>query len=96
MRNTELYGDLPRLSDKIRQRRMELAGHCWRHRELAASELILWEPKHGSRNRGLQRTTLIDTLKRDTGLSSVDEIRTLIEEREEWRGAICDSRVGVG
>ena len=31
MRNTELYGYLPRLSDTIRQRHMILAGHCVRH-----------------------------------------------------------------
>ena len=34
--NVNLYGKLPRLSDKIRQRRMRLAGHCVRHPELSA------------------------------------------------------------
>ena len=37
---TDLYGDLPRLSDKIRQRRMRLAWHYLRHPELSASELF--------------------------------------------------------
>ena len=96
IRNTELYGDLPRLSDKIRQRRMRLAGHCVRHPELAASDLVLWEPSHGTRNPGRGRTTYIDTLKRDTGLSDATEIRTLMEDRVEWRAAILNSRVGVG
>ena len=50
--NTELYGDLPRVADKIAARRMPLAGHCYRHPELAASGLILWEPTHGHRSRG--------------------------------------------
>ena len=96
MRNIDLYGKLPRLTDKIRMRRMRLAGHSVRHPELAASELVLWEPTHGRRNRGKSRTTYIDTLKRDTGLSDAAEIRTLMEDRKEWRSAIHKSRVGVG
>ena len=67
-----------------------------RHPELASSDLILWEPTHGGRNRGRGRTTLIATLKRDTGLNSVAEVRTLIEDPDEWRAAIRASPVGVG
>ncbi|XP_066285750.1 uncharacterized protein [Branchiostoma lanceolatum] len=52
MTNSVLYGDLPRLSQKIRHRRMALAGHCVRHTELTASQLILWEPTEGRRKRG--------------------------------------------
>lgn len=97
MRNSELYGNLPRLTNKIRQRRMGLAGHCVKHPELAASDLMLCrEPTHGRRNRGRGRTTLIDTLKRDTGLNRVAEVRTLMEDPDEWRAAIRASRVGVG
>ena len=29
--NKDLYGNLPKLSTKIRERRMKLAGHCSRH-----------------------------------------------------------------
>ena len=96
IRNIDLYGNLPRLSDKLRQRRMRLAGHCVRHPELAACELILWEPTHGRRARGRPPITFIETLKRDTGLSSSSEIQTLMEDRELWRNAITNSRVGVG
>ena len=45
--NEDLYGQLPRLSKKVAARRMRLAGHCHRHRELPASRLVLWEPTHG-------------------------------------------------
>ena len=95
IRNIDLYGHLPRLSDTIRQRRMRLAGHCVRHPELTASELILWEPTHGKKSRGRPHATFIDTLKRDTGLSSANEIRTLMEDRGQWRAAVRNSRVGV-
>ena len=53
---------------------MRLAGHCVRHPELAASELILWEPSHGKKSRGRPHATFIDTLKRDIGLDGVAEI----------------------
>jgi len=94
MRNAELYDNLPRLTDTIRQRRMRLAGHCVRHLELTASELILWEPTHGKKSRGRPHATFIDTLKRDTGLNSTTEIKTLMMDRDEWRAAIRSSRVG--
>ena len=94
--NVNLYGKLPRLSDKIRQRRMRLVGHCVRHLELSACELILWEPTYGQLSRGRPQTTYVDTLKRDTGLSSVSELQTLMKDREQWRAAIKCSLVGVG
>ncbi|XP_066275434.1 transmembrane protein 53-like [Branchiostoma lanceolatum] len=42
---------------------MALAGHCVRHTELTASQLILWEPTEGRRKRDRRRTTLIGNLK---------------------------------
>ena len=96
IKNVDLYDTLPRVTDTIRARRMRLAGHCVRHPELAASSLILWEPKHGSRNQGRPAATYVDTLKRDTGLSSTSEIQTLMSNRDLWKTAIRTSRVGVG
>ena len=95
VRNVDLYGNLPRLSDKIRERRMKLAGHSVRHPELVASGLVLWEPAHGSRSAGGRCATYIDALKRDTGLTVTAEVRTLMVDRQRWRAAIHDSRVGV-
>ena len=73
---------------------MRLAGHCVRHPELTASEMILWEPIHGKKSRGRPHTTYIDTLKRDTGLNSTMEIKTLMLDRDQWKEAIRNSRVG--
>ena len=39
----ELYGELPFVSSKIKARRMKLAGHCLRHPEEKASNLVLWQ-----------------------------------------------------
>ena len=44
-KNIDLYGALPRVTDKIRARRMGLAGHCVRHPGLVASN-----PSSGNRN----------------------------------------------
>ena len=52
MPNEELYGELPKVSNKVAAKRMGLAGHCYRHPELAASRLVLWEPTHGRTQRG--------------------------------------------
>ena len=96
MRKVDTYGSLPRLSDKIRKRRMTMAGHNVRHPELVASGLVLWEPGHVSCSVGGRRTTLFDVLKWNTGLEVTTEVRTLMEDRLRWRAAIHIYRVGVG
>ena len=97
VRNTDLYANLPKLSTKLRARRLRLAGHCVRHPELPASSFILWEPPHGGRGRrGRKQTNYISMLKRDTGLDSIEELRTAMLDRITWRGYIRDARVGVG
>ena len=86
--NRTLYGKLPAVSDKIASRRLQLAGHCQRHPELAAHNLILWEPTHGHRGRGRPAATFIDALKRDTGTSETSELATLMADRTVWRNHV--------
>ena len=86
--NHELYGELPLVSDKIASRRLQLAGHCFRHPELSAQRLVLWEPTHGHRGRGGQKTTFLDTLKRDTGAENPQELAMLMADRAAWRGRV--------
>ena len=92
----DLYGDLPRVTDKIRERRMRQAGHCVRHLELEASKLALWEPTHGKARRGKKCTTYIDVLRRDCSADNTAELKSLMMDRTVWRTAIRESRVGVG
>ena len=54
--NKEVYGNLPRATMKVQERRMRFAGHLHRHPELTANRLLLWEPKHGVRDRGRPAT----------------------------------------
>ena len=39
--NEKLYGDLPKVTTKIAIHRLQLAGHCVRHSEEIASQLVL-------------------------------------------------------
>ncbi len=68
VRYEALYGNLPRVTDTIRERRLRLAGHCVRHSELEVSDLVLWEPTQGKSSRGSQRLTYIDMLTPDSNL----------------------------
>ena len=88
MPNNILYGKLPKVSDRIRNRRMRLAGHIQRHDDLSAHNLLLWEPLHGHRRQGAPRITYVDTLRKDTELNDVGDIRKLMSDRKLWRDNI--------
>ena len=90
--NAELYGDLPRVSFKVRQKRLRLAGHAIRHPELPLSKVILWKPVHGHRGRGRPRATFVDNLLIDTGVETTGELETLMLDRMVWRRVIQDPR----
>ena len=83
--NKILYEGIPRVSEKIAVRRMRLAGHCQRHGELSASELVLWEPTHGHRSRGRPTLTYVDILKKDAGAQSTNELAGCMENRDDWK-----------
>lgn len=87
VRNETLYGKLPKLSEKITSRRLKLAGHCIRHPELIASELVLWEPSNGrgKAQKGRPKTTYITTLQRDVGTENKEELRALMLNRDIWK-----------
>ena len=70
--NRELYSNFPKVTKKIRERRLKLAEHCVRHSEEVASNLVLWKPSHGKPNRGRKRKTYLDNLMNDTNMETVD------------------------
>ncbi len=88
--NKELYGDLPRVSDKIKKRRLQFAGHCLRSSGQVVSDLVLWTPMHGKRSVGRPTRTYVDLLCQDTGQTPA-ELKTCMEDRRVWR-AISDVR----
>ena len=76
--NEQLYGDLPKVSAKVRQRRMRLAGHCVRHPEEMASRLVLWQPTEGKTSVGRRKINFVDVLLQDTGVENVNELKSLM------------------
>ena len=81
--NENLYGDLPKVTSKVRERRLSAAGHFHRHQEEAASKLVLWDPKHGS--SGSRNKTYVKVLLEDTGLENISELISLMEDRRAWK-----------
>ena len=93
--NEELYNGLPKISSKVAERRLKLAGHCVRHPEEEASKLVLWEPDRGVRNVGRRAVTYIDNLKKDTGLETTQELRTAMMDRSGWKKRSEEVRAGA-
>ena len=85
-----LYAGLPKLSNKLRSRRLGIAGHCVRHPEEAAHHTILWEPTHGKFRRGAPCMNYVTLLKNILGLTTP----TLC--RETWSGMARCSRAWSG
>ena len=83
--NDVLYGDLPKVRIKVRERRLRLAGHCTRHKELAVSDLVFWAPTQGRASRKSPRLTYVDMLKKDTGLEISGELESLMSDRLRWK-----------
>ena len=81
--NQHLYGDLLPLSEVLRQRRLQLAGHCKRAKPPVA-DVLLWHP-HGQRPRGRPKLTFVDQLCKDSGTKSLDELQRLMEDRKQWQ-----------
>ena len=81
--NTVLYNGLPKVSEKIKSRRLKLAGHCVRHPELLANDLVTWEPEAGigETKRGRPRQSYLDMLLRDVGTKTKEELRALMLDR---------------
>ena len=74
---------------------MMLTGHCARHIEEAASDLVLWEPIDGHTKRGRRRWNYIDNLKEDTEANDSNEIRTMMLDRYVWKQRVHnDGRPG--
>jgi hypothetical protein len=79
--NKEVYGNLSRVTMKIQERSMRLAGDIHRHPEPVANRMLLWEPIHGVRSRGRPAMTYVDSLRADTDLNDTGEMGGLISNR---------------
>ena len=80
--NKELYGDLPKLSQKIRER-TRFAGHAYRSKNEPVAKLIHWTPKHGNRKPGRPPLTYVVVF----GLDVMDMGMTM-QDRRIWRAVV--------
>ena len=72
--NVTLDGNLPRLSNKIRNRRLKTVGHCIRHPQLLASDLVLWVSMYGKAQQGRPRQSYSSMLLKGAGTDSKEEL----------------------
>ena len=84
IKNETLYSNLPKVTEKIQQRRLQLVGHCQRHPEELSHRLVFWTPSHGKRCRGKPAMTYIQQIQKDTNLNT-EELKVLAEDRKSWR-----------
>ena len=96
MKNVELYGDLPRVSVRLRERRLIFAGHCWRSYQSAnqpVHKLLVWSVPDGVAKRG-NFSTYVKVLLEDYGgekikkkeyVQAVLDLKSAMEDRESWR-----------
>ena len=81
-----LYGSEAWTLTAVQEARLSLESlHKSGREELAASNLVLWEPMQGRASRGGQSLTFIDQLLRDTSLKTAADIRTCMEGCDVWR-----------
>ena len=84
MTNQELYGDLPKISDKIRYPRARFAGHCFRRSDEAFTNILHWIPRQGFRKFEGSAFPYLKLLKRDAGLE-IEELKTAMQDRKYLR-----------
>lgn len=86
-RKEVLYGDLPPVSTKVNQKRLQLAGHLHRMRKYnfqPVCDLILWQPSAPLlRGKGRKRT-LLKSLLEDSGANNVEELSSIMDDVHQW------------
>ena len=108
VKNVDLYGSLPKVSNRLRQRRLAFAGHCCRSFQSAyqpISDLLFWFGDGGIGKRGTGAYwTYVHVLlrdftgergkvkKQDLGLG-VEQLRSAMEDRNYWKTIVKRSAI---
>ncbi|MCP4486191.1 MAG: reverse transcriptase family protein, partial [Gammaproteobacteria bacterium] len=79
--NVVLYGNIPPVTETIKNRRLRFAGHVYRLQDQPAQQLLFRKPSHGRRYQGRPHKTFPDVLKEDTGLEP-GQLRVLMCDRD--------------
>ena len=96
VKNVVLYDKLPRVSIRLRERRMIFAAHCWRCHQSSYQpihDLLFWSVPDGVQKPG-NWTTFVKVLAEDYGGEKVNkknlagvvlQIQSAMENRREWK-----------
>ena len=87
--NEDLYGKLSKITAVLKARRLRSIGDIWRRNEELVCQLLIWEPKQGTRKRRRPAIIYVDQLKNDIGLST-EELKNKMEDREIWKILVDD------
>ena len=99
MKNVDLYGDLPRISTRLREKRLVFAAHCWKCSQSAyqpVHDLLFWSVPDGVARKG-NFTTYIKVLLEDFGgekikkkdqATAILQIKSAMENRKEWKKTV--------
>ena len=88
-----MYGHLPPITNTMRARWTNHAGHCRRSRDELISDILLWTPSYDRAKAGWPARTYIQQICKDTGCSP-EELPEAMNNREEWQVWVRDIRAG--
>jgi hypothetical protein len=81
----QIYNKLPPVSQIIRRRRVQFAGHCFRASNEMASKFVLWKPK--SIGRKGCKLTYPDVIASDTGID-LNDLGKAMGDRNVWSSLV--------
>ena len=88
--------EIPWRIESIHPYRMDTRTHIqllfFRHNNIMTHKLVLWEPTNGPARRVRKTITYVDTLKEDSGLEDINEKRSMMLNRYDWRDKTKMSR----
>ena len=81
-----IYGEITPLSLRLKQRRLQFAGHCYRAEKEIIPSLLLWRPGGRVHSRKL---TYPDMIARDSGLD-IRDLGTAMGDRGVWKEIVMN------
>ena len=91
MTNDELYGDLEKITEVLKVKRLRFIGHMRRRKEELVHQLLMWEPKQGKTKGGRPVLSYVDQLRKDMGLN-VQQLKTVMDNRDTGKMVVNDVR----
>ena len=82
----QIYNNLPHVSEIIRRRRVQFAGHCFRASKEMASEFVLWKPNLPGR-RNSCKLSYPDVISKDTGIC-LNDLGSAMGDKKVWSGLV--------